>query len=110
MTSMLRTSRLTEQVATYSLGTDFAVLPDNVVDCTKRVVLDTLGCIVLGSTIDAGRIMGDYVRAVGGRADASVVGGGTSAPAAYAARSFPRRSASSHCGGKIPVLSDAPPT
>jgi 2-methylcitrate dehydratase PrpD len=85
VTSILRNSRLTEQVATYSLGTGFAALPDNVVDCTKRVVLDTLGCIVLGSTIDAGRIMGNYVRAVAGRADASVIGGGMSAPAGYAA-------------------------
>ena len=82
---MLRSSRLTEKVATYSLGSDFAALPDDVVDCTKRVVLDTLGCIVLGSTIDAGRIMGSYVREIGGRADASVIGGGLSAPAAYAA-------------------------
>jgi 2-methylcitrate dehydratase PrpD len=82
---MLRTSQLTEKVATYSLGTEFEALPYNVVDCTKRVVLDTLGCIVLGSTIDAGRIMGDYVRGIGGRAEASVIGGGLSAPAAYAA-------------------------
>jgi 2-methylcitrate dehydratase PrpD len=85
VTSQLRGSRLTEQVSAYSRGTSFAVLPADVVDSAKRVILDTLGCIVLGSTIPSGRIMSGYVRDNGGAAEATVVGGGFKAPAAYAA-------------------------
>jgi 2-methylcitrate dehydratase PrpD len=85
VTSPLHDSQLTEQVSAYSLGTSYAVLPAAVVDATKRVILDTLGCIVLGSTIPSGRIMSGYVRDNGGTGEATVVGAGFKAPAAYAA-------------------------
>lgn len=76
---------LTRRVAEYSLSTDFARLPGEVVDRVKRVVLDELGAMVLGSTLAPGRRMRAYVRSVSGPEQATIVGGGVRVPAAAAA-------------------------
>jgi 2-methylcitrate dehydratase PrpD len=85
MSSSIRDSRLTEIVADYSHQTSFEKLPEKIVDCTKRVILDTLGCMVLGSTIDSGQILRQFVAAIGGIGEATVIGGDVQVPAGYAA-------------------------
>jgi 2-methylcitrate dehydratase PrpD len=85
MNSSIRESRLTEIVAEYSCNTSFEKLPSEVVDCAKRVILDTLGCMVLGSTIESGQIMRKFAASIGGVGEATVIGGGLRAPAGYAA-------------------------
>jgi 2-methylcitrate dehydratase PrpD len=76
---------ITRTVAAYSRSTEFASLPDDVVDRTKRVIADELGCMVLGATMPPGERMASYVRSIGGNPDATVIGGGFRAPAGLAA-------------------------
>lgn len=83
--SALRSSRITEQVAAYARGADFARLPAEVVDRAKRVIADELGCMVLGSTMPPGQRIRSFVASVGGVPQSAVVGGGMRAPAGYAA-------------------------
>jgi 2-methylcitrate dehydratase PrpD len=81
----LRNSRITQEVAAYARSTDFGTLPAEVVDRAKRVVADELGCMVLGSTMPPGQRVRSFVASIGGAAESVVVGGGTRAPAGYAA-------------------------
>jgi 2-methylcitrate dehydratase PrpD len=85
MNASIRDSRLTEIIANYSCRTSFEALPADVVDCAKRVILDTLGCMILGSTIESGQILRKFVASIGGVAEGTVIGGGIKAPAGYAA-------------------------
>jgi 2-methylcitrate dehydratase PrpD len=70
-----RGSGLTARLAAYSAGTDFAALPADVVDRAKRVILDELGCMVLGATMPAGEHMRSFVAGQGAAGRATVVGG-----------------------------------
>jgi 2-methylcitrate dehydratase PrpD len=83
--STLRDSKLTEQVAAYARATEFAKLPEEVVDRAKRVIADELGCMVLGATMPPGERVRSFVASVGGVPQSTVVGGGLRAPAGYAA-------------------------
>lgn len=83
--SELRESRVTERLAAYARSTDFAKLPEEVVDRAKRVIADELGCMVLGATMPPGERMRSFVATIGGHPLSSVVGGGTRVPAGYAA-------------------------
>ncbi len=85
MTGELRAGRLTATLADYSATTDFATLTDDVVDRCKRIVLDELGCMVLGATMPAGQRMAAYVASQGGVAEATVIGSGPRTSAALAA-------------------------
>lgn len=85
MDASFRDSRLTELVADYSHATDFSALPPDAVESAQCVVLDTLGSIVLGSTMTPGRLLARFVRSIGGNEQATLVGAGSKGPAAYAA-------------------------
>ncbi|HVT50890.1 MAG TPA: MmgE/PrpD family protein [Dongiaceae bacterium] len=85
MKASIRDSKATEIVCAYSCGSTFEALPASVVDCAKRVILDTLGCMVLGSTIDSAQVMRKFVASIGGLPQATVIGGDLKAPAGYAA-------------------------
>ena len=76
---------LTAQLAKYIVATDYTKIPDDVVDCTKRVLLDTLGCMVLGSTLPGGSIMEKYLRATGVVGNTTVIGSSLKTSTAYAA-------------------------
>jgi 2-methylcitrate dehydratase PrpD len=84
-TEALRNSNLTQQVAAYARSTQFSGLPADTVDYCKRVILDTLGCMVLGGTMDSGRIMRAYLESMGGSGEAFVIGTGRRFPATLAA-------------------------
>ena len=84
-TETLRISGLTAQVAEYSRLTTFDALPGTVVDIAKRVILDTLGCMVLGSTLPSGQLMAGYVQSLEGAPQSTVIGSGVKAPPALAA-------------------------
>src|ERR1700754_3246175 len=83
--AVYRDSALTEQVAAYALSTRFDQLPEVAVDYAKRVLLDTVGCMVLGSSMKMGEIMRAYTDSIGGAAQATVIGGGRRGPAGLAA-------------------------
>jgi 2-methylcitrate dehydratase PrpD len=73
---------LTAALAEYAVNARFADMPADVVDSAKRVTLDTLGCIVLGSTLPGGDIMAKYIRTIGSNGTSTVVGKDfTTAPA-----------------------------
>jgi 2-methylcitrate dehydratase PrpD len=75
----------TERLARYISAAHFSDLPGSVVDYTKRVILDTLGCMILGSTMEPGRIIRNYAEAQGGSQEATVIGGRARLPAPLAA-------------------------
>lgn len=64
---------LTQVVARYCVDQDERV-PSAAMDMAKRVLLDELGCMVLGRRLPPGRLIADYVSTFGGRDEAAVVG------------------------------------
>jgi len=81
----LRDSRLTEQVAAYARATQFAKLPEEVVDRAKRVIADEIGCMVLGSTMPPGERVRAFATATGGVPVSTVIGGALRTSPGYAA-------------------------
>lgn len=76
----------TDAVATYVVRTSLASMPAEAVAQGKRCLLDGFGVILAGSTVKGSEIVRDYVRGVGGRQDATVLGAGSfSSSAAHAA-------------------------
>jgi 2-methylcitrate dehydratase PrpD len=71
-----RTGDATEQLATYVASTTVAQLPGDVVAQAQAILLDTLGAILAATAprYSAGRILLDYVRAVGGTPECTLAG------------------------------------
>ena len=80
---------LTGALAEKLVATRFEALPSEAIDIAGHVLLDALGVAVagIGEPSGLGRITIEYTKSLGGKAEASVIGGDfkTSAPnAAYA--------------------------
>lgn len=60
-------------------------LDPQVIDRTKRIVLDTVGCMALGSTLPPGEMIAGYVRSFGGAPEAGLAGHDVRLPAPLAA-------------------------
>ena len=69
---------LTETLVDHILAIDFDTLPTPAIEMAKHVALDGIAVMLAGSTepLGLGRIVIDYVREMGGAAQASVVAGG----------------------------------
>jgi 2-methylcitrate dehydratase PrpD len=65
---------LTQRIADYAAAAARRPLPDHVVEKTKHHVLDTIAAMVSGAALGPGIIARDYVAAMGGREEASVIG------------------------------------
>jgi 2-methylcitrate dehydratase PrpD len=91
----------------------FEDLPDDVVHRMKRSLLDSLGCAILGSRLEASRVLAAYLKRIGGTGEATVIpdgyrtstfnavlANGTHVGATELAESFTR--AVMHCGNAIP--------
>lgn len=78
-------SSITDTLTEYSASLSYADLPDRVVFRAKSVLLDELGCMILGRMLDPGRISEQYVRTFEGRSEATVVGTALRAPVPLAA-------------------------
>ena len=76
---------LTQQLADYLSGVATRPLPDDVQQRVKLHLLDTLGAMISGATLDAGRLAIEYVRHETRGHEASVIGGGLLTSAADAA-------------------------
>ncbi len=76
---------LTQEVASFVHRTRFRDVPPEVVGLARGFVLDGLGVILAGSTEKGARIIAAYVRRMGGKAEASVIGSRFAAPAPKAA-------------------------
>src|SRR4051812_37082915 len=66
---------LIEQLAEFTVHTNYDGLPPAVVDETKRILLDSIGCAVAAVDHPKGRIGIDYGRLMGG-GDATIMGTG----------------------------------
>jgi len=65
----------TAVLAAYVAGLRYEALPPAVVEKTKACLLDTLGCMVFGATLQWTRIVADFSREEGGKPQASLIGG-----------------------------------
>ena len=76
---------VTSRVATFIVEADPRRLPPAVHETAKRLIFDNLAVAVAGSRSPAGRIIQRHVRALGGPAEAPVLGTDLRAPAPLAA-------------------------
>ncbi len=75
----------TQKLAKFASTLQFSELPREVVDHTKLIILDTVGCGLYGSRLPWGRIIAEYVRELGGNNKATVWGNNFRTSAANAA-------------------------
>src|ERR1043166_129292 len=76
---------LTEELASFVHKTSYRDIASEVMREPFSFILDGLGVIVAGSTEKGSRIVQEYVRRMGGVAEATIVGARCAAPAAKAA-------------------------
>jgi 2-methylcitrate dehydratase PrpD len=76
---------LTEEVVSFVYRTRYRDIPPEVVRLARGFILDGLGVIVAGSTEKGSRILHNYIRQMGGNAEATVIGPRFAAPAPKAA-------------------------
>jgi 2-methylcitrate dehydratase PrpD len=77
-----------EKLTRYLIETDYSVLPEDVIEATRRQILDTLGVTVAGSTCSlSGEMNGlvEMVRDWGGKEESTIVAFGGRVPAPNAA-------------------------
>lgn len=65
---------IVEQFADFARKTSFSDLPGDVVHEMKRVVLDSIGCALLGRLTSRGKIAGNLARRLGGPPESTVIG------------------------------------
>ena len=77
-----------EKLTTYLFETNYSSLPGEVIEATRKQILDTLGVAVAGSTCSIAREMlelADMVKKWGGKGESTILGFGGRAPAPEAA-------------------------
>ena len=77
---------VTRQIAQHAASLEFDALPRELVDLIKQIVLDTIGVVIGASGLaPEARIVAEYVHAMGGHPESTVLGFGFKAPAPWAA-------------------------
>lgn len=66
--------KVTQELARAVVETGWNDLPPAVIHESKRMLLDALGCALVGSTADKGRISIQYARQLGGAPESSILG------------------------------------
>jgi len=74
------------KIVKHILGIQFDDLPQEVVSVTKRSVIDTLGVMFAGSSVEGCRLLIDFLRYCGGRPESTIAVFGDKLPAALAAQ------------------------
>jgi 2-methylcitrate dehydratase PrpD len=72
-------------LAKYVTGVTYDDLPPEVVEATKRDILDTLGVAIAGSSVAGGKEITELVREWQGKGESTLIMQGISAPAPFAA-------------------------
>lgn len=75
----------TERIAQFIVNTTYNALPEEAVRIAKQAITDCLGCALVGSAQPSARIVREYVKEIGGKAEAGVVASYFRAPAPEAA-------------------------
>ncbi|XAH21981.1 MmgE/PrpD family protein [Xylophilus sp. GW821-FHT01B05] len=71
------TKTIIEQLASFTANSHFESLPESVVQESKRIVLDSIGCAIAATEQTKGRIGIEYGRVLGGTGgDATIMGSG----------------------------------
>jgi 2-methylcitrate dehydratase PrpD len=65
--------RWIDELAEYIAGASGASLPDDVMEKTKHHIFDTIGAVISGSTLKAGRLATDFAPRLGGTEEATVL-------------------------------------
>jgi 2-methylcitrate dehydratase PrpD len=65
----------TQELVDFTLKVKFGDLPDSVVRQSKRVFLDDIGCALGGHVTEKAKIVMEFVKEMGGEAQASIIGG-----------------------------------
>lgn len=76
---------ITSTLANYAAATSLDAIPKPVIERAKKVIFDELACAYFGRRSAAGTLAARYVSALGGPAEAQIIGTDLRAPAAYAA-------------------------
>lgn len=66
----------TEKLAKFIVQTNFEQIPEEALAVAKKSILNGLGLAVAGSREPSGKIITEYVREIGGKPEAGVIGGG----------------------------------
>ncbi len=86
MTAALQASSgVTAELAEFVVATSCDRLPASVVHATKRLILDTMSCAIGAVDTAPGRLLLEYKRSAGGRADSTLLASGTKVPCGSAA-------------------------
>ena len=75
----------TKQLARFCADLDYRTLPQEVVEKTKWILLDSLGNIFGAATLEFGKTMAEYAQSLGDREEATVLGFGFKSSARHAA-------------------------
>ena len=78
-------TNITETLAKFVAGTDYSQLPNDVVDYTKLVILDSLICGIAAGGLPRSKMMHNILSGMGGREEATVFGLENRVPAVNAA-------------------------
>lgn len=65
---------VTEKLVDFSSSVTFEDLPKHIVHQTKRLICDTVACVLGGYSTDRGRIIRDHVSKLGGNPDSTIIG------------------------------------
>ncbi|MBI2987411.1 MAG: MmgE/PrpD family protein [Deltaproteobacteria bacterium] len=76
---------LTEEVVSFVVKTRYRDIPAEVIRLAQGFILDGLGVTLAGSTEKGSRILQGFIRQIGGREEATIVGTGLMAPCPLAA-------------------------
>ncbi|MBI4534774.1 MAG: MmgE/PrpD family protein, partial [Ignavibacteriae bacterium] len=69
--------KATSVLAEFAAETRYDDIPEEVIHETKRLFLDTIGCIIAGSVTEKGRLVRDVMAKLGGRPESTVIGEGS---------------------------------
>src|SRR5690606_37169774 len=76
---------LTREVAQFVAGTEYAALPEELVDVGKKSILDGLGLALSGAVADSGALVQTYLKSQNARGPATVIGTKLRQPERFAA-------------------------
>ena len=65
----------TEKLAKFVVETSYESLPAEAIRSAKQAIVDCLGCALAGSVDEGSKILGEYVKEMGGKPEAGVIGG-----------------------------------
>jgi 2-methylcitrate dehydratase PrpD len=69
-------SEVTKTVADFIAKAKYDDLPPEVVDKVKNILLDSIGCALGGYVTEKGKIVGAFIRELGGNPQATIIGNG----------------------------------